>query len=94
MGTQWVGRGRDVDYDDLGSRPSYRPRHAKSARRQQPRSNYVDGEMSGWSPAAGIAEPYIINSCETYGYTSVSIRQVLRDRAATFVRGYSRDERW
>jgi hypothetical protein len=53
--------------------------------------------MSGWSPTPGIAEPYIMTGCETYGYTSVSIRQVLRDRAATFVRGYSRDygdEHW
>lgn len=93
MGTQWATRGRDPDDEEFGLRSAYRPRHAKSGRRQQSRRGYPGGSFA----SQGAAGPLTVTSCETYGYAPVSVRQVLRDRAATFVREHSRrfgDEEW
>jgi hypothetical protein len=94
MGTQWVVRGRDPDSEEFSLRSVYRPRHARSGR---PRRGHGDEGMQSWPSAPGLAERYTSTRCENYGYPQVSIGQMLRDRAVTFVRERSRrygDEHW
>jgi hypothetical protein len=97
MRTQWVVGSGDSDWGELGIRSAYRPRHARSGRHHQPRHVDADERMPSWRQATGIAEPFTITACESYGYSTVSIGQVLRGRAAAFVREHSRrysDEQW
>jgi hypothetical protein len=97
MGTQWATRGGEPGDEAFGLRSGYRPRHAKSARRLAPRRDYVGGSAHSWPSARGVAEPYTISGCANYGYGPVSVRRILRNRAATFVREHSRrygDEQW
>lgn len=84
MGTQWVVRSKEADRDDFSSRPGYRPRHAKS-RRQQQRINYPGGYLPAPTENQGPGGQF-----EPSGYPPASIRQALKDRAATFVKDRSR----
>jgi hypothetical protein len=90
MGTQWAIRGREQELDEFGLRAAYRPRHAKTRRQRQ-------GDAAGRVPALPWPEQLSAARCENYRHSQVSIRQLLRDRAATFVRAYSRrygQEQW
>jgi hypothetical protein len=91
MGTQWVIRGREQELDEFGVRGAYRPRHARTRRQRH-------GDAAGRAPGApSPAEQITVTRCENYGYSQVSIRQLLRDRAAIFVRARSRrygQEQW
>ena len=97
MGTQWATRGGEPGDEAFGLRSGYRPRHAKSARRLPPRRDYLGESAPAWPSAPGVAEPYTISGCENYRHGPVSVRRILRNRAATFVREHSRRdgaERW
>lgn len=97
MRTQWAGSSADPGWGELGLRPAYRPRHARSGRHHQPRHENADERMPSWGQAPRTAEPFTITACESYGYSTVSVGQVLRDRAAAFVREHSRsysDGQW
>jgi hypothetical protein len=91
MGTQWVIRGREQELDEPGRRGAYQPRHARTRWQRQ-------GDAAGRAPAVpGPAQQVSAIRCENYEHSKVSIRQLLRDRAATFVRAHSRrysQEQW
>jgi hypothetical protein len=84
MGTQWVIRGRDQELGEFELRGAYRPRHARTRRKRQ------DNAAGRAHAMPGPAEPTSPVQYENYGYSEVSIRQLLRDRATTFVRAHSR----
>lgn len=88
MGTQWV-RNEEADLNDFGPRPTYQPRHAKT-RRHHPRTRYPAGQLPALAAGQGIAERIRASVPGDDAWPPGSVRQVLRDRAAIFVRAHSR----
>ncbi len=96
MGMQWHTGSTRLDFDDIGLRTAYQPRHAASKRHQQSRASLqsrgiVAGE-AGLDAARtkGYAHHQAAASCPSYGFSPVSVRQLLLDRAANLVRLHSR----
>jgi len=89
---QWHLGSTRLDFDDIGLRAAYQPRHAASKRHQQSRASVqwrasVAGEAGlDAARAQSYAHHQAAASCQSYGFAPVSIRQLLRDRAATLIR--------
>jgi hypothetical protein len=86
MGMQWQVGSTHLDFDDVGMRPAYRPRHAISKRHQQPRASLAGEAGLDAARAYGFSHHQAAASCQSYGFAPVSIRQLLLDRAANLVR--------
>jgi hypothetical protein len=87
MGMQWQMGNTHLDFNDLGLRAAYRPRHAVSKRHQQLRASLAGMDATR---TPGPANRQAAASCQSSGLSPVSIRQMLLDRAATLVRLPSR----
>lgn len=91
MGTQWVIRSREANSEGIVTRQAYHPRHARPRRHQPVRSPFpADSPAEATGPI--ITPKFAVTGCPNEGFSAVSIRQVLRDRAATIVRAYSRKD--
>jgi hypothetical protein len=86
MGMQWQVGSTQLDFNDVGLRPAYQPRHAVSKRHQQPRASLADEAGFGAARMYGYAHYQAAASCQSYGFAPVSVRQLLLDRAASLVR--------
>jgi hypothetical protein len=88
MGMQWqVG---SLDFNDVGLRTAYQPRHAISKRHQQPRASLAEEAGVGAARTQGHVHHQAAATCQSYGFAPVSIRQLLLGRAANLVRLHSR----
>jgi hypothetical protein len=90
MGMQWQMGNTRLDFNDVGLRAAYQPRHAVSKRHQQPRAGLTEEAGLDAARTPGYANHQAAASCQSYGFSPLSIRQVLLDRAATLVRLPSR----
>ena len=90
MGMQWQMGGRYLDFNDVGLRAAYQPRHAASKRHQQPRVSV--GEETGPNAARtqGYTSQLAAADCQSYGFAAASMRQLLLGRAAALVRLHPR----
>ncbi len=90
MGMQWQMGNTHLDFNDVGPRAAYQPRHAVSKRHQQPRARLAEEAGLDAARTPGYSNRQAAASCQSYGLSPVSIRQMLLDRAATLVRLPSR----
>jgi hypothetical protein len=96
MGMQWQVGSTLLDFDDIGLRGAYQPRHAASKRHQQSRASVQSrarvADLGGLYAARkqGYASQVTTASCQSYGFPAVPIRDRLLRRAAAFVRRRSR----
>lgn len=90
MGMQWQIGSNQLDFNDVGLRPAYQPRHAISKRHQQPRASLAEEAGLGAARTHGYMHHQAAASCQSYGFAPVSFRQLLLDRAASIVRLRSR----
>jgi hypothetical protein len=90
MGMQWQMGSTHLDFNDVGLRAAYQPRHAVSKRHQQPRAGLAEEAGPGAARTQGHVHHQAAASCQSYGFARVSIRQLLLDRAASLVRLHSR----
>ena len=87
MGMQWQVGSMHLDFDDVGLRGAYQPRHAVSKRHQQPRAGLAEEAGLGAARTQGYMHHQTAASCQSYGFAPpVSIKQVLLDRAMNLVR--------
>jgi hypothetical protein len=87
---QWQIGSTHLDFNDVGLRPAYQPRHAISKRHQQPRASLAEEVGLGAARTQGYVHHQTAAGCQSYGFPPVSIRQLLLDRAANLVRLHSR----
>ncbi len=90
MGMQWQVGSTHLDFNDVGLRPAYQPRHAVSKRHQQPRASLAEEAGVYAAGTQGYVHHQAAASCQSYGFAPVSIRQLLLDRAANLVRLHPR----
>jgi hypothetical protein len=87
MGMQWQVGSMHLDFNDIGPRGAYQPRHAVSKRHQQPRAGLAEEVGLGAARTRGYVHHQPAASCQSYGFApSVSIKQLLLDRAVNLVR--------
>jgi hypothetical protein len=87
MGMQWQMGSSHLDFNDVGLRGAYQPRHAVSKRHQQPRAGLAEEAGLGAARTQGYVHHQAAASCQSYGFAPpVSIRQLLVDRAVNIVR--------
>ena len=86
MGMHWQVGSMHLDFNDVGARGAYQPRHAVSRRRHQPRRGLADEVGRGAARAKGYVHHQAAASCQSYGFAPpVSIKQLLLDRAVNLV---------
>jgi hypothetical protein len=92
MGMQWQVGGMDhLDFNDVGLRGAYQPRHAVSKRHQQPRAGLAEEAGLDAASTQGYMHHQPAASCQSYGFAPpVSIRQLLLGRAVNIVRLHRR----
>ena len=91
MGMQWQVGSMHLDFNDVGLRGAYQPRHAVSKRHQQPRAGLAEEVGLGAAITQGYIHHQAAASCQSYGFAPpVSIKQVLLDRAVNLVRLHRR----
>jgi hypothetical protein len=90
MGMQWQMGGRPLDFNDVGLRAAYQPRHAASKRHQQARVSVAEETGPNAAGTQNYTYQRAAADCRSYGFAAVTVRQVLLDRAATLVRLHPR----
>jgi hypothetical protein len=91
MGMQWQVGSMHLDFNDVGLRGAYQPRHAVSRRHQQPRAGLAEEAGLGAARTQGYMHHQAAASCQSYGFAPpVSIKQLLLDRAMNLVRLHRR----
>lgn len=91
MGMQWQVGSMHLDFNDVGLRGAYQPRHAVSRRHQQPRAGLAEEAGLGAARTQGYIHHQAAASCQSYGFAPpVSIKQLLLDRAMKLVRLHRR----
>lgn len=91
MGMQWQVGSMHLDFNDVGARGAYQPRHAVSRRHQQPRAGLAEEAGLGAARTQGYIHHQAAASCQSYGFSPpVSIKQMLLDRAVNLVRLHRR----
>jgi hypothetical protein len=91
MGMQWQVGSMHLDFNDVGLRGAYQPRHAVSRRHQQPRAGLAEEAALGAARTQGYIHHQAAASCQSYGFAPpVSIKQLLLDRAINLVRLHRR----
>lgn len=91
MGMQWQVGSMHLDFNDIGLRGAYQPRHAVSKRHQQLRTGFADEADLGAARTQGYVHHQAAASCQSYGFAPpVSIRQLLLDRAVNLARLHRR----
>jgi len=91
MGMQWQMGSTHLDFNDVGLRGAYQPRHAVSKRHQQPRADLAEEAGLGAARTQGYVHHQAAASCQSYGFAPpVSIKQLLLDRAVNLVRLHRR----
>ena len=91
MGLQWQMGSTHLDFNDVGLRGAYQPRHAVSKRHQQPRAGLAEEAGLGAARTHGYMHNQASASFQSYGFAPpVSFRQLLLDRAVSLVRLHRR----
>ena len=91
MGMQWQMGSTHLDFNDVGLRGAYQPRHAVSKRHQQPRAGLAEEAGLGAARTQGYVHHQAAAGCQSYGFAPpVSIKQLLLDRAVNLVRLHRR----